>query len=216
LYVQDEKAIALSEMHLRKVICNGEVTGVKCKNYWSFAAKTDALNAEMLKYGEKFRNCTVCPGYLVEFDGWESMPHHCDRYVPDSSLIKRMFSFIKKIFFGKRFFDPTFEDYNPITKEELTQLNKRAHAGEDEKTRASSGMNHEQDLSVGIPGLTSPASREQMVQQVGNLAVVKSGKKTIDDVMKELEESNFHDNKSPMNSGMIAVVVEPGKKKDKD
>ena len=192
MYVQDDKASALSGMMKRKIICNGEVHGHKCVHYFSFAAKTDALNKEFLNYGEKFRNCLVCPGYLIEFDGVESLPHSCDQYVPDCSLVKKALIKIKKVFWSDRVYDSKFEEYNPMSKDDVDNLTREAHGG---LLPSNTGLNPTQDMSnTGAPGMTAPMTEDQLRSMVEKLEIVNTDgdkKKTIEEVMQEMKDSGF-------------------------
>ncbi len=204
MYIQDEIAARKSKMLARPVCCNGEKTGTKCKHYYSFAAKTDAQNAEFLNLGEKFRNCTVCPGWLIEFDGWESLPHTCDRYVPDYHGLRWLAWKIGQFFFGTRKLDRSFEDYTPTTTEEVAQLTKEAHDEERERIKKLHDGTHKPEnaydtnlhdvvgsfVGKGVPGQTTMATPEMLKEQVKNIEAVREGKVSIDDVLASMGLSN--------------------------
>lgn len=185
----------------RPAICNGEKNGTKCKHYFSFAARTDAQNPEFLNLGMKFRNCTVCPGWLIEWEGWEDLPHHCDRYVPDYKGLRWLVWRIGQFFSFGRKVDKSFEDYTPMTQEAVTELTKRAHDKERARVKAlhDPANNKSTDLfdatakfaSGGIPGQTTMATPEMLKEQVKNIAVVKDGVKTIDEVLAEMNFDQY-------------------------
>lgn len=190
MYIDDPIAAKESKMLQRPSICNGEATGVKCKHYFSFAARTDAQNPEFLNLGEKFRNCTVCPGWLIEWDGWESLPHTCDRYVPDYKGLRWLIWRIGQIFKSSRQVDKSFEDYTPMTQAEVAELTKRAHDKERERVKQT----HSQSDNIfdavgggGIPGQTAMATPEMLKEQVKNIAAVKEGIKTVEQVLAEMD-----------------------------
>jgi hypothetical protein len=204
LYIDDPIAAKKSKMLQRPAQCNGEKTGVKCKHYFSFAARTDAQNPEFLNLGEKFRNCTVCPGWLIEWDGWESLPHNCDRYVPDYRGFAWLVWRIKQILSFGRKIDKSFEDYTPMSQEEVTQLTKEAHDEERERIRllhdAPPSTNlfdavAQQINGGGIPGQTTMATPEMLKEQVQHIATVKEGKVTAEQVLAEM---NFSNENSPL------------------
>jgi len=197
MHIEDRKTAALSKMVNRKVICNGEVNGYKCIHYFSFAAKTDAQNKEFLNTGEKFRNCTVCPGYLIEFDGEESLPHTCDRYEGDYPAFVKGLVALKRFFFADRKFDPSFEEYNPETQEDVHELTKIAHGG----VMPNLGMNKEQNLSGGVPGATAPMTESQLIESIKKMAIVnhpdENTRKSVDQVLEEMYESGYEVSPEP-------------------
>jgi hypothetical protein len=88
----------------QKPLCNGAQTGQKCKHYWSTIAKIDSLNVTALKNGEKTRRCLLIAPEIVELgDNGQEQAVFCDRYVADPD----------------RLFDPSFEDYKPLTQREI-------------------------------------------------------------------------------------------------
>ncbi len=170
MFITDDKAAKLSKMLKRKAICNGEKSGYECIHYFPFGAKTESNDPEFLGFGEKFRNCTVCPGYLIEFDGEDNLPHTCRRYEPDAPLLVKIGHKIKKVLFGRKY-DPTFEVYKPMTPEEVVELTREAHSGGTVPTLAET-----RGLGVGAPvpgsgirGATMPMSEEDMAKQYAEL-----------------------------------------------
>jgi hypothetical protein len=103
-YFIDPKDRKRSLMLRQKPLCNGAQTGQKCKHYWSTIAKIDSLNVTALKNGEKTRRCLVIAPEIVELgDNGQEQAVFCDRYVADPD----------------RLFDPSFEDYKPLTQKEI-------------------------------------------------------------------------------------------------
>ena len=103
-YFIDPKDRQRSLMMRQKPLCNGAQTGQKCKHYWSTIAKIDSLNVTALKNGEKTRRCLLIAPEIVELgDNGQEQAVFCDRYVADPD----------------RLFDPSFEDYKPLTQREI-------------------------------------------------------------------------------------------------
>ena len=103
-YFIDPKDRKRSLMLRQKPLCNGAQTGHKCKHYWSTIAKIDSLNVTALKNGEKTRRCLVIAPEIVELgDNGQEQAVFCDRYIADPD----------------RLFDPSFEDYKPLTQKEI-------------------------------------------------------------------------------------------------
>jgi hypothetical protein len=193
MYQQDDKAAALSKMNLRKCICNGEATGTPCKHYWSFGAKTDALNAEFLNYGEKFRNCTLLPGYLVEWDGSESVPHYCDRYEPDSSILVRVFKWFLKLLWRFRRYNPEFEEYRPTTPEEVREITEQAH-----KNGTPLNVIQDDDPTTGKGIIGATASPPDMAAAAAAmLAKQQEEAVSIDNVVSAMESKSGIGNQQP-------------------
>ena len=215
LHIQDEIAAKKSKMLNRPSICNGEKNGIKCKNYWSFGAKVDVSNPEFVKFGEKFRQCTVSP-YLVEFEGYDNLPHECDRYVPDFWLARLWLMIVR--FFTGRAVDLGFELYDPMTSDEVIELTKEAYAEHEAKMAKlqegvkkpwgngdggsgliqigmNGGVNGNSGYGQGVPGQTAMATDDQLLEVLKDTQAVKSGKFTVDDVMKQMKAASENNKK---------------------
>jgi len=106
-YHIDPEAEKRSLMNKQPAVCNGEATGFACKHYWTVIMRVDAQNPDHLRTGEKVRRCLVIAPEIVELgDGTKELAVHCSRYVKDAS----------------RPYDPGFEEYNPLSPEEIEAL----------------------------------------------------------------------------------------------
>ena len=104
-------------------ICNGEKTGYVCRHYWSVMQKFAANNADTMRDGEKQRACTLMNGWPLEFVS-EEFPTKCNRYerrpLPGLlALVARAVGLAER---GWQKYDPAFEDFNPLTLEEIDEL----------------------------------------------------------------------------------------------
>lgn len=198
-FIQDDKAAALSKMKNRKVICNGEATGYECEHYFPFGAKVESNDAEMLNFGERYRNCTVCPGYLIEFEGEENLPHTCHRYEPDAPILVKIGFKLKRLITGRKY-DPSFEVYTPETPEQIAELTAKAHGKTNDEYLAEKIKIRDQNNKVvdwgdplkppeggvvgaGVPGMTAPATPEQIATM---FAKNEKRKQVQDDIVSAL------------------------------
>ena len=102
----DPKAESRSLMMKQKVLCNGQATGQPCKHYWTMIRIVPSHNPDFLKLGEKLRFCRAWGAEPLEFgEGTTELAVHCSMYEPDAS----------------RRFDPTFEEYKPMTEDEAEE-----------------------------------------------------------------------------------------------
>lgn len=102
----DPKAESRSLMMKQKVLCNGQATGQPCKHYWTMIRIAPSHNPDFLKIGEKLRFCRAWGAEPLEFgEGTTELAVHCSTYEPDPN----------------RKFDPTFEEYKPMTEEEANE-----------------------------------------------------------------------------------------------
>ncbi len=104
-YIEDPLAEGRSLMLAQKSLCNGEQSGKQCAHYWVMRQKMESANPDYLRSGEKKRMCTLSPGYPVEYIADTELPVECNRYCP-----------------SQRDYDPKFEEYNPLSPEEISDL----------------------------------------------------------------------------------------------
>jgi hypothetical protein len=123
--IHDPGAEARSLMMNAPCICNGEKTGFVCKHYWSVMQKFAANNADTLRDGEKQRACTLMNGWPLEFVS-EEFPTRCNRYErkPLPGLIALVARAVGLADRGWQKFDPGFEEFHPMTLEEIEDLRK--------------------------------------------------------------------------------------------
>lgn len=124
--IHDPGAEARSLMYNAPCICNGEKTGFVCKHYWAVIQKFAANNADTMRDGEKQRACTLMSGWPLEFVS-EEFPTRCNRYerkpLPGLfALVARAVGLAER---GWQAYDPAFEDFNPMTLDEIAELRKR-------------------------------------------------------------------------------------------
>ena len=106
-YHIDPEAEKRSLMLKQQSVCNGEASGFACKHYWTVIMKVDAQNPDHLRVGEKVRRCLVIAPEIIELgDGTKELAVHCSRYEEDRN----------------RPYDPSFEEYNPLSPEEINEL----------------------------------------------------------------------------------------------
>jgi hypothetical protein len=124
--IHDPGAEARSLMMNAPCICNGEKTGYVCKHYWSVMQKFAANNADTMRDGEKQRACTLMAGWPLEFVS-EEFPTKCNRYErrPMPGLFALVARAIGLAEHGWQKFDPTFEEFNPMTLQEIAALREK-------------------------------------------------------------------------------------------
>lgn len=108
VYRDDEEDRKKSLMYKQKTLCNGEATGYQCKHYWYMVLPIDVHNSTVLRHGEKSRLCTVidtADGMRLQGESGPELPVICNRYEPCG-----------------RKFDAAFEEFNPLTEEELDAI----------------------------------------------------------------------------------------------
>ena len=114
-YYIDPEAEKRSLMNKQPAMCNGEATGFACKHYWTVVMRVDVQNPDHLRTGEKVRRCLVIAPEIVELgDGTKELAVHCSRYVKDNN----------------RPYDESFEEYNPMSPEEVESLQEPSEAQE--------------------------------------------------------------------------------------
>lgn len=119
--IEDPNADARSLMNRAPCVCDGEKTGIPCKNFWSITQKFAAANADTLRSGEKQRACTLMNGWPLEFVS-EEKPTFCNRYEPRKApglvaIVRRAIGLG-----GYEKYDRAFDTYNPMTPEEIAKL----------------------------------------------------------------------------------------------
>lgn len=123
--IHDPNAEARSLMNRAPCICDGEKTGIQCKNFWAVVQKFAAQNADTLRSGEKQRACTLMSGWPLEFVS-EEKPTFCNRYEPRKetglvAIVKRTAMQLAGRAPGPGYvlFPREFERFNPMTQEEI-------------------------------------------------------------------------------------------------
>ena len=107
MFINDPKAEKRSLMLAQKRLCNGEQNGRPCVHYWTMLRPANVHNVDMVKKGESLRFCRAWTPEPLEFeDGTRELPFQCSQYKPDDT----------------RVYDPTFEEYTPMTPEEAIAI----------------------------------------------------------------------------------------------
>lgn len=107
----DPAAKRRSLMLKQKSLCDGCATGYECKHYWALVYKMDTPNPDHLRQGERARFCLLTPsrdGPIDLGDGGSDMAVYCNHYEPSN-----------------REFDSNFNQFNPLTPEEVSELEER-------------------------------------------------------------------------------------------
>lgn len=179
--IHDPGADARSLMLNAPCVCNGEKTGYVCKHYWSVMQKFSANNADTMRDGEKQRACTLMNGWPLEFVS-EEFPTRCNRYerrpLPGLfALVARAIGLADR---GWQQFDPGFEEFNPLTLEEIAELRRlkpdpapdpfQIGGKRPDQLSASDIMNGPQINIVkpgeGIPGVTLSADADKALDEI--------------------------------------------------
>ncbi len=144
--VEDPNADARSLMMRAPCVCNGEANGVQCKYYWAIVQKFRAANADAVRSGEKQRGCHLVDGFMLEYTS-EEKPTYCNSYEPRVAgglvaLVQRAAAeavglapqagrlpVLNKtskdyVTWGFVPFDSEYEDFHPMTNEEIAALRK--------------------------------------------------------------------------------------------
>jgi hypothetical protein len=137
--VQDENADRRSLMYQAPCVCSGEANGVQCKHYWYAFQQFPSANADAVRDGDKRRNCTVAPSFMLEFTDKEK-PTRCNRYEPRLAsglvaIVKRTAARIAGlapragasnggwvVTWGFVGLDHRFEDFRPLTAADVKKL----------------------------------------------------------------------------------------------
>jgi len=124
--IHDPGAEKRSLMYNKPCICNGEKTGYVCKHYWSVMQKFAANNADTVRDGEKQRACTLMSGWPLEFVS-EEFPTGCNRYErrPAPGLFALVARAIGLAEHGYVTRNAAFEDFNPMTLQEIAELREK-------------------------------------------------------------------------------------------
>lgn len=120
----DPDAEKRSLMLARKVLCNGEATGTRCKHYWTFVRNAPSASVDFLALGEKVRLCgawgdaeplefgegtTECATVAAQDEKapWKG----CTRYRPAASKLVHI---VRRVLRrpDPDLYDPSFEDYD--------------------------------------------------------------------------------------------------------
>ncbi len=111
-YTSDADDADKSLQNRQKTLCNGQATGFHCKHYWQMIIPVDVHNAVAIKHGEKSRFCILidtADGMRMQGEDQKpELPVMCSHYEPCS-----------------RRYDPDFEEYNPLTSEEIDAVERQ-------------------------------------------------------------------------------------------
>lgn len=185
--IDDPNGEARSLMNKAPCVCNGEANGVQCRHYWAVAQKFRAQQADALRTGEKNRACTMTPGLVLEFTSDEK-PTGCGRYEPRPApglvnIARRVINRAlgrapeegakgavtpPKSTAGFVLFDASFEEFRPMTVEEIAKLREMfpdkpvtwSH-GKDPRTLTASDIANGPQINMLKPGEQIPGSMSE-------------------------------------------------------
>lgn len=119
----DPEAEKRSLMLQRKALCNGEKTGRQCVHYWAHVEKVESANPDFLRRGEIFRACAFVGGGTIHCHEMaaDQLSTECNQYKARLlPLWKRPLAALR-IIDDPGAFDPFFEGYDPMTKEDIEE-----------------------------------------------------------------------------------------------
>lgn len=112
--MEDPKAKDRSLMSRQKSLCNGQRTGHQCVHYWALRKKSTTVNPDAQRKGETIRYCMYDTSEVTFLgDGGDDMAVACTGYSP-----------------SERVYAPEFETFEPMTPEEIDELERKQLAGE--------------------------------------------------------------------------------------
>jgi hypothetical protein len=119
--IHDPEAEKRSVMLRRKALCNGELTGRACVHYWTHVEKVESNNPDNLRLGEIYRGCTLSPSIVHEMSE-SQLATFCNHYKPRRKTLLAVIGLEADR--GK--YDPFFEAYDPLTPEQIKELQKES------------------------------------------------------------------------------------------
>lgn len=156
--MEDPKAKDRSLMARQKSLCNGQRTGSQCAYYWALRKKTDTVNPDAQRKGETIRYCTFDQAEVTFLgDGGSDMAVACTGYAPSN-----------------RQYAPEFEAFEPMTPEEIDELERKQTAGEplplppEEPPVPGLPLNHFDERTPAPASAESPASTVWSMASVGD------------------------------------------------
>ena len=142
MFTFDESRERSLMFRAKQIMCNGAKTGQCCKHYWAGRRIPPSATPHLLKHGEAIRMCRAFGAEPLEFDdGLEGMFLQCNIYEADE----------------KRPYDENFEKYDPITNEEVAELENEAvqarplHVVKDEVLPTASLADVMNEVDAAIP-----------------------------------------------------------------
>lgn len=119
--IHDPEAESRSVMLKRPALCNGQKTGRSCVHYWAHAEKVESNNPDNLRLGEMFRGCGYHPSIVHEMSE-SQLATVCNRYEPRKLPLFRRALVVLGLADDPGKYDPSFEEYQPLTPDEIKQL----------------------------------------------------------------------------------------------
>jgi hypothetical protein len=119
--IEDPEAEKRSLMMRRKALCNGASTGRCCVHYWVHVEKVESNNADYLRRGELYRVCGYHPSIANEMSH-EQLATECNQFVPRRLPMWKRPLALLRIVSDPGKYDPSFEDYQPLTPEQIQAL----------------------------------------------------------------------------------------------
>ncbi len=193
--LSDPNADARSLMKRAPCLCDGEKTGVPCKNFWTVWQKFDAANADGLRTGERSHSCTLTESFLLEWTS-EEQPTGCNRYSPRPAeglfaLVQRAVGLVLGLkpnansrlssTPGYVRFDADFTAFKPMTLEEIEALREEFpdrpitwSAGKDPSKMSAAEIFSSEPIGMLKPGEQIPGSLSVETQNAVN-SIFESG-----------------------------------------
>lgn len=134
----DPEAEGRSIMMQRPALCNGQKTGRSCVHYWAHAEKVESNNPDNLRLGELFRGCCFHTSIVHEMSE-SQLATVCNRYearkLPVWQRPLASLGLVDDL--GK--YDPVFEDYQPLSPEEIRKLQAESPSAHVDQTPMTGG-----------------------------------------------------------------------------
>jgi hypothetical protein len=121
--IHDPEADKRSIMMQRPALCNGQAKGRSCVHYWVHVEKVESNNADNLRLGEIFRGCVLHASLVHEMTA-SQLATICNKYTPRKPPIWKRPLVVLGLADDLGKYDPAVEEYNPLTPEEIRELQK--------------------------------------------------------------------------------------------
>lgn len=121
----DPEADKRSLMLKQKALCNGQRNGRACVHYWTHVEKVESANSDNLRRGEIYRSC-VFPGGGAPLQSHEmsadQLATECNQFKARRlPILQRPLAWLGMVEDQGKY-DPEYEDYKPLSPEEIKTL----------------------------------------------------------------------------------------------
>jgi len=150
--IHDPEAEQRSIMMKRPALCNGQKTGRSCAFYWVHTEKVESNNPDNLRLGEIFRGCILHDSIVHEMSE-SQLATSCNQYKPRKLPLFRRALAVLNLTEDPGKYDPTIEEYQPLSPEEIRELQKGS----------SDPLGRDDDaVAGGVPGQTAPLTDDML------------------------------------------------------